>query len=249
MSLGFIRFLFLAGVAVGCVACTDDSPVRTETREVPSFNAIEMRGGAQLEISVGEGPSVRVEGPEYSLQHLKTEVREQTLYITSRFRDWAPNEQGRRVTIRIAVPTLVSLRLGGGNEVRVSGYSGGSTNIHIEGFSNFEAEGALDELVVRMAGAGRADLSKLLAKNTRVTVDGVATIHVHPQETLDATMNGVGAIFYTGAPREVSTHINGLGTISRDDRDTTDEEPVERDQGRPDPEELDVEYERERQTV
>lgn len=249
MNLGFIRFAFLAGVAIGCAACTDDSPVRTESREVPSFNAIDMRGGARLEISIGQGPSVQVEAPENTLPNVKTEVREQTLYIEGRFVDWVQNGAGPGVTVRVSVPTLASLRLSGGNEVRVTGFSGGSSNIHIEGFSSFEAEGALDELIVRMAGAGNADLRKLLAKNARVTVDGVATVHVHPQETLDATMNGVGAIFYTGSPREVSTHINGLGTISRDDRDSTEEESVERGEETPDPEEMDVEYDVERQTV
>jgi len=30
-------------------------------------------------------------------------------------------------------------------------------------------------------------------------------------------MNGVGAIFYTGSPHKVSTRMNGVGTISRQD--------------------------------
>jgi hypothetical protein len=39
-------------------------------------------------------------------------------------------------------------------------------------------------------------------------------------------MNGVGAIFYNGKPKQVSSSVNGLGTIGR--RDAEDEREGER---------------------
>jgi hypothetical protein len=44
-------------------------------------------------------------------------------------------------------------------------------------------------------------------------VDGVGSVYVHPKVSLDATMNGVGAIFYGGNPQRVNTRMNGVGTI------------------------------------
>ena len=76
-----------------------------------------------------------------------------------------------------------------------------------------------------MAGAGHADLSDLIADEAKITVDGVGSVYVHPKDTLDATMNGVGAILYTGSPREVNTHMNGLGTIGR--RTANDRDEIE----------------------
>jgi hypothetical protein len=68
-------------------------------------------------------------------------------------------------------------------------------------------------------------------------VEGVGSVIVHPKDTLDATMNGVGAILYTGSPREVNTRMNGLGTIARKDaKDDSDDEAV-------DPKDLQPEYE------
>jgi hypothetical protein len=65
---------------------------------------------------------------------------------------------------------------------------------------------------------------------------------VHPKETLDATMNGVGAILYTGTPREVNTRMNGLGTIAR--RDSKDDlDPEDREDVPVDPKDLQPEYE------
>ena len=75
-----------------------------------------------------------------------------------------------------------------------------------------------------MAGAGHGDFSRLVADETKVVVEGVGSVIVHPKDTLDATMNGVGAILYTGNPREVNTRMNGLGTIARRDAKDDDDE-------------------------
>jgi hypothetical protein len=92
-----------------------------------------------------------------------------------------------------------------------------------------------------MAGAGHGDFSRLVADEAKVIVEGVGSVIVHPRQTLDATMNGVGAILYTGNPREVNTRMNGLGTIAR--RDSKDSDVEEREDTPVDPEDLQPEYE------
>ena len=123
--------------------------------------------------------------------------------------------------MKITVPELESLEVEGGNDVRLTGFAGGETKIRAAGAAHIIAEGHLDELTVRMAGAGHGDFSRLVADEAKVIVEGVGSVIVHPKETLDATMNGVGAILYTGNPREVNTRMNGLGTIAR--RDSKDD--------------------------
>lgn len=156
-----------------------------------------------------------------------------------------------RVTVKVTVPTLEDLKLEGGNDVRLSGLNGGDTTIEIEGAANLEASGHVDELVVRMEGAGHADLRELVARDAEVTVDGVGSVYVNSTESLDAKMNGVGAILYSGTPREVNTSMNGVGTISKDrerksDDDKEETEPkLEREERKApiDPETLQPEYE------
>ena len=58
-------------------------------------------------------------------------------------------------------------------------------------------------------------------------------------------MNGVGAILYTGNPREVNTRMNGLGTIAH--RDPKDMESEETEDTPADPDTLQPEYERPKQ--
>ena len=97
-----------------------------------------------------------------------------------------------------------------------------------------------------MQGAGRANLRNLIANDAKVTVDGVGSVHINATESLDATMNGVGAILYSGAPRDVSTSMNGVGTISRDrdrkkDKDS-EAAPDAEDEEAIDPDSLQPEY-------
>jgi hypothetical protein len=217
---------------------SDAGPVLTETREVGEFDSIDMEGAARLEISVGSPESLTIEAREDVAKRVNVEVRGDTLHIKSKPKDWFISNGRPRVTLRITVPKLESLQLEGGNDVRLTGFDGGESRIRAQGAAHIKAKGRLDELTVHMAGAGHADLSDLIADEAKITVDGVGSVYVHPKDTLDATMNGVGAILYTGSPREVNTHMNGLGTIGRrtaNDREDSDE-PI-------DPDTLQPEYE------
>jgi hypothetical protein len=220
-------------------------PSSSETREVTSFDSIDMRGAARLEITVGKPESLVVEGRASTIERLQTEVRGNTLFIESKPRDWFMSNNRRRITLKISVPQLHSLAVEGGNDVRLTGFDGGVSNIRAAGAAHISAEGRLAELTVRMSGAGHGDFSRLVADQAKVIVEGVGSVIVHPKDTLDATMNGVGAILYTGNPRQVNTRMNGLGTIAqRDPKDEDDDEDHEEHEDAPvDPHTLQPEYE------
>lgn len=226
-------------------------PMTSETRDVADFDAIAVRGSAQLMITVGKPAALEIEGNEEAVRRLEAEVDGDTLRIRTSHKEWMFPGGNSRLVLKISVPKLEELRLEGGNDVRVVGLEGGDTEIDIEGAANLKASGTLDELIVQMSGAGHADLRQLVAKDATVTVDGVGSVYVNSTESLDATMNGVGAILYSGTPREVNTAMRGLGTISRDrehDSDDRDEgkPELERDDPQPiDPETLQPEYEKE----
>jgi Putative auto-transporter adhesin, head GIN domain len=252
-SYPFTASLLLATVALS--ACDGrhevaSGPVISETREVGEFSSIALRGSAQLQIQVGAPASLKLEGDERAVKRVTTEVDGEKLYIRSSQKDWVFPGGGSRLVVKISVPSLNELRLEGGNDVKLSGFNGGSSRIDIEGAANIEAKGQLDELTVHMEGAGHANLRDLIANDATVTVDGVGSVYVHSTESLDATMNGVGAILYSGTPREVNTSMNGVGTISKDrerrgnDKDESEPE-VEREEKQPiDPDSLQPEYEK-----
>jgi hypothetical protein len=251
--------ILLAGAAVLLAACDkaeiESGPLQSETREVDDFDAISVRGDMRLDITVGKRESLTIEARPELLHRITTDVRGDTLYVRTNHKDWVWGAGKPRSTLRVTLPKLESLRLQGGNDVRATGFDGGDLKIQIEGAVHIKGYGRLDELRVTMQGAGHADLSELIADETTVRVDGIGSVFVHPKETLSATMNGVGAIFYAGKPREVNTRMNGLGTIaqrdprdeprerkdSRDDEQRNENEPA---QPEVDPDQLQPEYEK-----
>jgi hypothetical protein len=240
------RPLLVVACALTLSACDDDprpaGPVSSETRSVDSFDSIDMEGAARLEITVGKTESLVIEGREKAISRVETDVRGDTLHIESKPKDWFISNGRPRITIKVTLPRLESLNVEGGNDVRLSGFDGGDTRIKVAGAAHIKAEGSLDELEVHMAGAGHADFSKLVADDAEVTVDGVGSVVVHPKDTLDATMNGVGAILYTGSPREVNTRMNGLGTIGRQQEKDLEVEEEDEPADEIDPDELQPEY-------
>jgi hypothetical protein len=226
------HWVAIVATALALIACGDSDhdndgrgPIRSETRELGKFDSISMQGAAKLDITVGPAQSVVIEGRDRAIGRVTTEVRDGTLYIETRRKDWFVTNTRNWLTLQVSVPRLQALKLEGGNEVRLTGFNGGTSSINVTGAAHIEADGRLDQLNVHMAGAGHADLSKLTANDAHVTVDGVGSVIVHPQDTLEATMNGVGAILYTGSPRRVNTRMNGLGTIGqRDPKEAREEQ-------------------------
>lgn len=218
----------------------DSGPAVSETLQLGAFDAIDIDGAARLEITIGSPASVVIRGSEKSVRKVQSEVRDNTLHIKSRAKEWIIQNDGARLTFQVTMPRLESLRLEGGNDVNVVGFAGGETEIRASGALNMNADGHLEKLTVRMSGAGHADLSRLVADAATVTVDGVGSVIVNPRESLDATMNGVGAIFYTGSPSHVSTRMNGLGTIGKRDESHPSEDERKK---QIDPEQLQPELE------
>jgi hypothetical protein len=188
----------------------------SDTREVDDFDSIDIKGAARLYVTIGQKESLTVEGSADAVRRLRTDVNGDTLYIrTKQMKHWMSDKHRGGLTIKVTVPRLAALNVEGGNDVQLSGFDGGKTRIKTEGATHVRGSGRLDELTVRMEGAGHADLRDLIVDDAKVTVAGVGSVYVHPKNALDATMNGIGAILYSGSPREVNTRMNGLGTIGK----------------------------------
>lgn len=240
-SMSFVAVLLAIS---GCNPEQDFGPVRAEQRAVGSFESIEMQGDARLEIRVGAVTSVEVEGVDELLQNTKTVVENRTLVIDNRSHQRKWMKRVRPVHVRITLPQLVTMKINGGNDVRLRGFEGGESTFDIEGAAHVDARGRLDRLTINMQGAGFADFEDLVAGRATVTVQGVGSAYVHATDSLTATMNGVGTILYSGNPREVKTSMNGLGKVGR--RGEREREQRDRKREPIDPDSLQPEYEEQR---
>ncbi|MFZ1989459.1 MAG: DUF2807 domain-containing protein [Alphaproteobacteria bacterium] len=185
---------------------------KTETRNVGAFDAVEMRGAAKVDITVGKPQSVTIEADVNEVAHIITEVRGTTLVIR-RDENWWTDWRPKHVHIAIAMPKLAGYSLEGTAETNITGLNGGTTAFSLNGTGNVKASGKLDRVSLNLNGTGNADFSNVPVDVASISVNGTGSVQVKPAKELTASVNGVGSVIYDGAPQHLTTSINGVGSV------------------------------------
>ncbi len=86
--------------------------------------------------------------------------------------------------------------------------------IEVNGAGAFDLEGSAKLTNIILNGAGKIDGSDLTTENSVVEVNGAGICEVNVSNELEATINGVGEIKYSGNPVTVDKSVNGLGRVT-----------------------------------
>ncbi len=195
------------GLMAGC-RLGMSGPVRTETRKVGAFEAVELDGAGSIELTVGKPPSLEVSAVEQALPQVHTNVRGGVLHI-----DTTPLHGRGKVHVRASTPSLHRIEVSGAAKVKAVGISGGRLETVIEGAGSIELHGNVDRTEVTVKGAGSVHAEDLVAKEAAVSIQGAGDVRVHATETLDANIAGAGRIRYAGHPKQVHPDIAGAGVV------------------------------------
>ncbi len=208
----------------------------TATPAVTSFNAIDIDLSIKANITVQAGaqPSVQLNGYKNLLDHIKTTIKDNTLYITSDLDDiWIVS--GDDVVATIILPSLTSLSLSGAPDADIHGnitgpefnldISGSSKviidNINVDtftsdasGVANITVKGgAVKKATYDLSGAGSIDAFPLQSEETEASISGTGKSELTALKKLDASISGAGSIKYKGHPT-VSQDVSGVGSIT-----------------------------------
>ncbi len=208
--LALLAGVALAAALAGCSG--GKSTPGTETRAVADFHGVELRGAADINVEVGPAFSVTITAGAAALPHVKTEVSNGTLVIDHK-RGWFWSDRGP-LTVRITMPMLDRFDVNGAGKVNLSGVQGEKLELSIDGAANLTASGAITKLEADINGAGDMGLAGLIATDAELTVNGAGKITAQVTGALEAVVNGVGNIRYSGNPAHVTTSINGVGSIT-----------------------------------
>ena len=182
---------------------------KTQTRDLASFDGIELNSSAEAVVKVGTRQSVSVEADDNLIDRVKTEVSGGRLIVrTSGF-----FASANRTRITISVPKLAAVQLRGSGSLRADGLNGGGLKIDLSGSGSVEASGRVDRLDVTVNGSGSANLRGLAAREAAVSVNGSGSVDVDAKESLRAVSRGSGGITYSGKPRRVDRQALGSGSI------------------------------------
>jgi len=91
-----------------------------------------------------------------------------------------------------------------------------NVSVELNGAASVTLSGTAEHFRAGLAGAGSISARSLLAQHANVSLEGVGTIQVHAELSLDASAEGVGSITYWGNP-ELTSFAEGLATIRRGD--------------------------------
>lgn len=183
--------------------------------DVADFEQIEVRGGWQVAVREGADFDVRIETDEALLELVSVERTGDTLEIGSQ-RKWYWNEDAR-LRATVTMPTLSALRVAGGADVDIAGFSGGALALGISGAADVTAaDAAWDRLAVQVSGAANVDFTAGRVTDAEVRLDGAGNVELTMGGgELTGRIAGVGSITYGGEVSRESVDIDGLGSVER----------------------------------
>ncbi|MDI3260379.1 MAG: DUF2807 domain-containing protein [Sinobacteraceae bacterium] len=184
-------------------------PPKSEERTLPPFDKIKLETAGEFEVTVGAPQRLSVYAAAQAIERIETRVENGTLIVAR-----SVSTFDRTPRFILSLPALRQVEIDdGGGRFRVHGLNGGTFSLNCDGAADFAADGAVDALDVEVDGAARVDTRALKARTVKVRLDGAGLVKVYASDSLDARLEGLGAIRYAGAPKEVRQAIDGLGKI------------------------------------
>jgi hypothetical protein len=198
-------------------------------RETAAFTRVELRGAAQVSIVAGRPRSVTVSGDDNLIGNVRTRVEQGTLVISQR----RPFDSEIGMSVKIGVPTLRGIVLGGSGAIDARGPKSssftadlsGSGNIRLDhvtasrmrlvisGSGSLESSGTTRSLEVEIPGSGEAHLARLSSLDAKVGISGSGIASLRATSSLDASISGSGLVSYSGNPEHRVTRVTGSGAI------------------------------------
>ncbi len=185
----------------------------SQTRQVPAFDRIRLTGAFNAVVTAGMPTAqVIVRGQDDLVGRVTTEVHERTLVVGMKSGDYSSS---RSPKLAIAVPELRSFANEGAASVHITGLTGRDFDLTNSGASSVTVAGRAARENITLDGAGKIDATGVDARDVSVDNNGVGSVLIRASGDVTLNVNGVGEIRYTGEPKHIESHVNGIGRIGR----------------------------------
>jgi hypothetical protein len=187
-----------------------DGVSKSESRDIPAFDAIELDGILKLELTSGPLGKLSLSGDENILPLITTNVSAGKLVI----RQSSPGTSKTPILVTLSAPSVSRIAIDGAASVQVKGLDVPSFTLAASGAADAELTGRVGTLAIDLSGAGRVRAAGLLAKEVRVGLSGAGSVEVNASDKLKADVSGVGSVRYRGNPATFEKNVAGLGSVA-----------------------------------
>ena len=186
--------------------------LRTETRDLPTFETITCEGSYEVQIECQAKQALTIDADENLLPLIKTEVKNNALRIYTE----GNLQPSKEIKIIASVENLSEFTIHGSAHGDVSNVNNNVLAVEVNGSSKLHFNGKTTQLKITISGSSNIDATSLVAEDAKVRINGSGDIHVWAVNSVDGKIHGSGNVKYSGNPINVTQEINGSGTISKE---------------------------------
>ncbi|GLR13692.1 DUF2807 domain-containing protein [Chitinimonas prasina] len=185
--------------------------VTKESRTLTAVKTVKSTGSMDVDVRIGDTPSMVVEGDENLVKLVVTEQVGDKLIIKTE--GAFSTEQGLKVSI--VTPALASLENTGSGDVTVRGLAGGDLLVESTGSGETSLSGKLGKLTVRMVGSGDLVGDGLLPTDVKIDVlgSGEAKLGRIEVDRFEAAIKGSGGVEASGLAKMLEGNVMGSGEL------------------------------------
>ncbi|WP_165764597.1 head GIN domain-containing protein [Flavobacterium cyanobacteriorum] len=206
--------------------------VVTKTRPLTGFNSISAEGGLDIVIEQSSQTSVTVEADENLHQHIKTELKGNTLFISTDAD--IDNAEAKKVIVQLPLikgiaseggvsvegkniikADNIDLDGGGGSMIEIS-VDAVSVNCESGSGSNIKIHGKTGRLNVDASGGSVISAKGLAAKSVKAEASSGARIYVNASKELVAEASSGSKVLYASTPEKLSKKVSSGGDVAQD---------------------------------
>ena len=197
----------LAGCDIGGIR--GNGHLITEQRKVEPFINIDAGGAFRIEWHSGS-PAASVTIDENLMQYVEMEVRDSVLYVRTRRHIWPR----RSIKLVLTSNALEGASFSGASQLTAHQLTGSKFYLETSGASKATLDGAVDELIANITGAGDLRAESLQTKTAQISVTGAGDARVAVSDNLKVSITGAGKVEYIGDPH-IQREITGAGSIRK----------------------------------
>lgn len=211
-----------------------EAEIIDEERSVGSFNKLDYRGSAKINITQGETEKLVLRGDSQVIANVETSVSDGVLKIDQKDPViWILFLPLSDLEINLQVKDLEQIKISGSAQIAtrdtelkadrldldISGSAQAEMALKVQeitsevfGSGRFSLTGQASRQSIKIDGSGEYHARDLVSQEARVDISGSGRVALDVTEKLEVKISGSGEVYYKGMP-EVSQNISGSGRI------------------------------------